>query len=479
MIDGLKPYPAYKHSDVPWLGRVPTHWHVWRLKRLFREVDVRSSTGSEVLLSLRMEHGLVRHSRVSAKPIDAPAVVGFKLVEPGQLVVNRMRASIGVLAIAREPGLVSPDYAVFDQVTAASSDYYLYLLKSPSLGRAFKSRSKGLGDGSAGFLRLYADDFYGIGVVAPPLSEQSAIVRFLDHADRRIGRYIRAKQQLIKLLEEQKQAIIHRAVTRGLDPNVRLKRSGVEWLGEVPEHWGVVPLKSISTVQSGVTLGKRYVGQTLVELPYLRVANVQSGHLDLSEMKTLAVPEDEAARNLLQAGDVLMTEGGDPDKLGRGCVWDAPISPCLHQNHVFAVRPLAAQLRPHFLAVLLQSQYAKHYFLQTAKQTTNLASTNKTTIGRFPVLLPDIEEQDAILRRLESRLREAVLVQAGIHRELTLVREYRTRLIADVVTGKVDVREAGANLPDEHDDPEPPAQYDLPVEDEEQRGADEIVDAGE
>ncbi len=291
-------------------------------------------------------------------------------------------------------------------------------------------------------------------IFIPRPDEQAAIVRFLDHASGRIERAIRAKKKLIALLNEQKQAIIHRAVTRGLDPTVPFRPSGIPWLGDIPEHWEFVPLKSLCTIQSGVTLGKSYLGEHLTEFPYLRVANVQSGRLNLKNVKTLRLPLQEAKRSMLQVGDVLMTEGGDPDKLGRGCIWNGEVSRCLHQNHVFAVRPFLARLSPQFLAALLGSHYAKVYFLRTAKQTTNLASTNKTTIGQFRVLLPSIDEQDAILRGLDVVLNPITLATSRAEREIGLLREYRTRLIADVVTGKLDVREAAAKLPEQAADAE-------------------------
>jgi type I restriction enzyme S subunit len=289
----------------------------------------------------------------------------------------------------------------------------------------------------------------------PPLPEQAAIVRFFDYADRRIRRYIRAKQKLIKLLEEQKQAIIHRAVTRGLDPDARLKPSGVAWLGDVPEHWEVARLKDAADVQTGLTLGKNYSGVATESYPYLRVANVQVGRVDLKQLKRIDVPPRDAMGATLRAGDVLMTEGGDIDKLGRGCVWRNEISECLHQNHVFAVRCRRRVLDPEFLVGLMASQHGRNYFQLTAKQTTNLASTNSTTLRAFPIMLPPLAEQQTILDEIRNQTTGIEGAAGRAHRGIVLLREYRTRLIADVVTGKLDVREAAARLPDEVKEPEP------------------------
>ena len=163
--------------------------------------------------------------------------------------------------------------------------------------------------------------------------------------------------------------------------------------GQEPEHWEVRRLKQVSTIQAGLTLGKAYRNAELIERPYLRVANVQSGHLDLSEITTVQVPLAEVKRTTLEIGDVLMTEGGDIDKLGRGCMWEGEIPGCLHQNHVFAVRPNPTDLNPAFLLALMGTMQGRNYFHATAKQTTNLLATNRTTLGEFPMYLPSIREQ--------------------------------------------------------------------------------------
>lgn len=173
----------------------------------------------------------------------------------------------------------------------------------------------------------------------PPIDTQVAIAEFLDRETARLDALVIAKQRLLDLLAEKRKAIIATAVTRGLDPKVKLRDSGVPWLGEIPAHWNASRLKFVATVQTGIALGKDFGGHALLEYPYLRVANVQDGFIDISDVKTILVPDREAAGAMLRRGDVLMNEGGDADKLGRGAVWDGAIDPCLHQNHVFALRP--------------------------------------------------------------------------------------------------------------------------------------------
>lgn len=174
--------------------------------------------------------------------------------------------------------------------------------------------------------------------------------------------------------------------------------------GSMPEEWGIKPLSECAQVQTGVAKGRKLKPAEAVTVPYLRVANVQDGFLDLSEIKYIDIRRSELNRFSLQAGDVLLTEGGDFDKLGRGFIWNAEVPVCVHQNHIFAVRPSKNLLLPEFLAYLTQSSYGKAYFLLVAHKTTNLACINTTKLKAFPALIPPLDEQHAIahvLRRVQ------------------------------------------------------------------------------
>lgn len=169
----------------------------------------------------------------------------------------------------------------------------------------------------------------------------------------------------------------------------------------VPKGWKKLSLSSVAEVRTGIAKGKNDLKNPVV-LPYLRVANVQDGYIDISDIKSIQVEQDRIDRYSLKAGDVLMTEGGDFDKLGRGDVWNGEIIPCLHQNHVFCVRTDQASLLPHFLAALSASRYGKAYFLGCAKKSTNLASINSTQLKEFPVLIPPLSEQKKITKILST-----------------------------------------------------------------------------
>ena len=446
-------YSRMKGSTADWLEEIPEHWEVLKLRHTIRSVTERNRSDLPLLSVVREKGVIVRdvEDKDENHNFIPDDLTNYKVVKRRQFAMNKMKAWQGSYGVSDHDGIVSPAYFVFD-ISGVGADYFHMAIRSKAYVPHFTCASDGvrIGQWDLSIARMREIPF-----VVPPLPEQTAIVRFLDHADRRIRGYIRAKQKLIALLEEQKQAIIHHAVTGQIDVRTgqrypAYKDSGVEWLDGVPEHWQLLRLKDVAQVHTGLTLGKDYRSTRTISLPYLRVANVQAGCLDLSRVKSIDVAADEAARATLLDGDVLMTEGGDIDKLGRGCVWRSEIPGCLHQNHIFAVR-CGGFLNPEFLVGLMGSIHGRAYFEFTAKQTTNLASTNSSTLRKFPVFLPILEEQLTILKAISEKTNGLEKAIERTNREIALVQEYRPRLIADVVTGKLDVREAAAELPEEDD----------------------------
>ena len=270
----------------------------------------------------------------------------------------------------------------------------------------------------------------------PSLDVQNSVAGYLDRETARIDRLIAEKERMLALLDEKRSALISRVVTSGLDPNATLKPSGHEWLGEIPAHWGLQRLKQLAEVRGGLTLGKQYSG-VLLQFPYLRVANVQDGYLSLDDVLTIDVPASEAAANLLAYGDVLMNEGGDIDKLGRGCVWRDEVVPCLHQNHVFAVRPHSVDA--DWLALWTSTLQAKRYFESRAKRSTNLASISGWNVKELPIPLPAIAEQLAIQQFLADKHSRLKAVRNELRGSLRLLTERRAALITAAVTGQIPV----------------------------------------
>ncbi|NNM80872.1 MAG: hypothetical protein HKM01_10580 [Gallionella sp.] len=213
----------------------------------------------------------------------------------------------------------------------------------------------------------------------------------------------------------------------------------VEWLGEVPKHWDVKRLKFVATVQTGIAKGKDNAGKSTISVPYLRVANVQDGYLDLEDVATIDIAPASLDRYRLQSGDVLMNEGGDFDKLGRGHVWHCEVDPCIHQNHVFAVRPHS--ISSEWLNLVTGTNYAQFYFMTRSKQSTNLASISSTNVMELPVVCPPLEEQQAIIAFLDSETAKFDALTLEANRAIALLQEHRSALISAAVTGKIDVRE--------------------------------------
>lgn len=317
--------------------------------------------------------------------------------------------------------------------------FLFYVLTEDRFRQAGKSAMTGAG-GLKRVPDLFTKDF---SFPLPSLAEQRQVVEFLDRETAQIDDLIGKQERLIELLAEKRQAIITHAVTKGLDPTAATKPSGVPWQGPVPEHWTVQPLKNLIRMQTGVTLGKDFSEVETETYPYLRVANVQIGYVDLSEVKEIDLPKDVATTSMLRAGDVLMTEGGDRDKLARGCIWEAPIAPCVHQNHIFAVRT-GNQLLNKFLVLALDADPARAYFYLTGKQSTNLASTNSTTVKNFRFGVPPMVEQHRVVDHLgrKTRLIDDLVDKANA--VISTLKERRSALISAAVTGKIDVREGVA-----------------------------------
>lgn len=445
MIGDLKPYPAYKDSGIPWLRQVPAAWELRRIKTLFREKDERSGQKEGLLLSLTRTRGLTPLAAASNRLSSAEDLSRYKVCQPGDIVMNRMQAWSGMFALSSYKGLVSPDYSVFTTIALSNPKYFEYLFRAPLLVEQFAQRSKGIG---SGFNRLYTADFGALHVMAPPLPEQSAIIRFLDYADRRIQRNIRAKKKLIALLNEQKQAIIHHAVTRGLDPNVRFKPSGLEWLAEVPEQWDVRKLGSIASVFNGSTPSRMQPSYWRGgDIPWLASGKVNDYLVEAaSEFVTIRALQ-ECSISLVPKGSVILGLVGQGRTRGMSALLG--IDACINQN-LAAIVP-HHEIDGRFLHHLLTSLYAP---IREIGRGGNQEALNCELVARLRLPLPPLTEQLAICEHLHNRLAGLVGAHRHVEAEINLLHEYRLRLIADVVTGKLDVREPAARLPEEVEESE-------------------------
>jgi len=300
---------------------------------------------------------------------------------------------------------------------------------------------------TTGIQNLRVFDYLNTKIAFPKKPEQQRIAAYLDASCAAIDAAVAAKRCQLETLAALRKSIIQRAVTRGISARVALESTGNAWMEQIPRGWKLVCLKRIAEIQGGLTLGKQYEGP-LIERPYLRVGNVQDGHLDLADVSVIELPASVAAGVELRPDDVLMTEGGDLDKLGRGHLWKGEIPGCLHQNHIFAVRCFLHKLKPLFLGYVTAAKYGRDYFEATGKKTTNLACTNATKVGEFPIPLPPLTEQEAICVHLDEKLAELKRIVTGIETQIATLTAYRKSLIHECVTGQrrvtdEDVRRAG------------------------------------
>ncbi|WP_321529012.1 restriction endonuclease subunit S [Sedimenticola selenatireducens] len=359
----------------------------------------------------------------------------------GDVLLAKDGSTLGTVNYIRQlprPATVNSSLAVITCNNKLDGLYVYYLFQSRPWTDLIGQLKGGMG-----VPHLFQSDLTKFPLPLPPKLEQEEISKKLDRETARIDALIEKKTLFIELLKEKRQVLITQAVTKGLNPHVVMQDSRVEWIGDAPAHWDVLSLRWCSTIQSGIALGGASKVGIKYELPYLRVANVQDGHLSLDNVKTVEVEKGQIARYALKKGDVLMNEGGDNDKLGRGAVWKGEIEPCLHQNHVFAVRP-SPHLLPEWLAYCTQSHTAKAHFRVNAKQSTNLASISSTNIKELKIPLPPLDEQQAICESIVKNLASVDTIIAKTERSIDLLKEHRSALITAAVTGQIDLREDAA-----------------------------------
>lgn len=398
-----------------------------RLGDVFEQRNERGVPGLPVM-SLTMDRGLVERSTLDRRVESELAPEKHLLVSEGDIVYNTMRMWQGVSGLARRDCLVSPAYVVCRPREGLVPEFAAYLLKAPRMVRKLRSHSQGIVEDR---LRLYFEHFASIALRIPPPDVQARLAVVFRSVDASIG----AAELLVQQSRRTCESFLSRLLSVGIAYGARHYRE-LPGIGTVPSDWQLSPLGTVAEVCSGVTLGRKLNGSCVVEVPYLRVANVQEGYTDLREVKRTRLLESELDRLLLRAGDVLMTEGGDFDKLGRGTVWQGEIEPCSFQNHIFRVRVKAGLLDPRFLALVTQSRYARAYFSLNSKQTTNLASINSRQLKAFPVVCPPIEEQRRVVDAL-GRLQEQLAANQSVLRQTLILKERMSdALLAGAAAGR-------------------------------------------
>lgn len=435
-------------NTASWFGSTPKRWRVLPARALFEE-SKRAGHEDEALLSVTIGRGVVTQSEFlseSAKKDSSNLDKSrYKLVEPGDIVYNKMRAWQGALGMSLRRGIVSPAYVVM-RPKSEPGRFLELLMRTPAFAKEAERLSYGI---TSDMWSLRPEHFKMINFPIAPADEQAAIVKYLGHAHARIDRAIAAKSNLIGLLEEQRQAIIHEAVTRGLDASVPLKDSGIPWLGEIPAHWATSRLKTL--ISAGPTNGTSPQISEDGELETFSLSAVRHGVLDVRPgdikfVSASAVPRQDDYR--LRVGDVLLVRGnGNINLVGRAAevLEDRPHG--IYPDLLIRVRPNAVT-DPRFLTMLINSRVVRQQIEVAARTAVGTFKISGDVVKNLMLVHPGLSEQVAIVRECDSR---TTSIRGSIdiaRREIELLREFRTRLTSDVVTGQADVREIAATLPE-------------------------------
>ena len=457
MIEGLKPYAEYKESDIPWAPVIPSTWQTERAKRLFTKMQRPVRPEDDVVTCFRDGMVTLRKNRRLRGFTEATVFSGYQGIRKGDLVIHGMDAFAGAIGVSDSDGKGTPVYNVCKPSPGVVASYYAHTVREMSRSQWILALAKGIRERSTDFRY----EMFGNQIVPlPPPDEQAAIVRFLDHANRKIDGFIRAKRKLIGLLNEQKQAIIHRAVTGKdevrmvkdengnssfiLQPSTLPKKpSGIPWLGDIPMHWEARAFARMSRVVRGSSPrpagDKRFFHGDF--MPWVTVGEVtKDREMYLKATDSFLTKMGAERSTMFPAGTLILTNSGAT--LGVPKILE--INACANDGIVafLGLRPLIQKPFAYlFLSTLTQR------LRDEMRQGGTQPNLNTGIVRRIVCPVPPIAEQEAILKYLEHASAPLTTAIARTEREIALMQEYRTRLTADLVTGKLDVREAAAHLP--------------------------------
>ncbi len=435
-------YDAYKDSGVDWIGSIPSHWYIKKAKFLFVESDERSNTGSEELLSVSHMTGVTPRAEKNVSMFMAEDYSGSKLCKRDDLVMNIMWAWMGALGVSAYEGIVSPSYGVYRQKNPKSfnSKYLEYLLKSTKYIEYYNQVSTGL---HSSRLRFYGHMFLNMKLGFPDLNEQDNIIGFLNKKTTEIDQAISIKEQQIALLNERKQIVIQQAVTQGLDPNVPMKDSDVEWIGLIPEHWNTITkLKHIASLKGRQGWQGLKADEYIDEGPYV-VSSAHFEGLDINWDKCPHVSRERYEMDShiqLNIADILLMKDGA--KMGKmAYISNLPDLACLN-SHLLLIRSLKTQdeffFDSKYMLYFMLSEKFQDY-VQVKGTGTTFMGISQESIGNFPIALPSLYEQIQIASFLDQKMLELEKGKDLLLTQIAKLKEYKTTLINDAVTGKIKV----------------------------------------
>ena len=434
----LNPYPKYKKTDIDYFDKIPLHWNILPNRAIFEERNTKNTT-NEALLSVTIRQGVIKQKELlensSKKDSSNMDKSIYKLVLEGDLSYNKMRMWQGAVGVSKYRGIVSPAYIVLKSRRNAYSDYFHFLFRTPTYIKELHRYSYGICDDQ---LSLRFKDFKLIKSVLPPLEEQKNISAFIYAKENKIKKFIQNKLRLIKLLKEQKQAIINQAVTRGINSNVKMKPSGVEWLGDIPENWKIFQLKRIAKFNPSKSelFSSTVVSDIAVFLPMEAVS--VDGKINCKEKRK--VSEIWNGFSYFKKGDVVVAKITPCFENGKGAHLDFLATNFGFGTTEFVVIRPSKKICGGFLYfITMTSRFRKN----GEEAMTGAAGQKRVPtdfMKSYIVALPNIEEQLEILNFIKQKNNEIDRTIKKTKTEIELIQEYRTRLISDVVTGKLDVR---------------------------------------
>ena len=434
----MNSYPSYKDSGVEWIGEIPSSWSVKRNKYITTPKKDKSEDGSEELLSVSEYLGVVPRSVIREGEdhlTRSESLEGYLKVSKGDLVNNIMLMWKKGLGVSKYDGIVSPSYSVFS-FNKSIPTYHHYLFRTDLYITEFRKNSTGIIQSR---LRLYDDDFGFIYSYLPPIDEQKQIVSFLDTKTKKIDTLIEKTEQKIKLLKEKRTSLINHCVTKGLNPNVEMKDSGVEWIGEIPKDWNIIPLKFVGDFQNGIGKGSEFFGSGF---PFMNYGDVYNNEITpISVDGKVQSDEIERERYSVLRGDVFFTRTSESkDDIGVSSVCLKTLDESVFSGFVIRFRFFDNSHIPEYSRYHFQTHWKK-VFIESKMNIVTRSSLSQQVLGQLPVLIPSNEQQKQIIEYLDEQTQK---IDSTIEKEtqrMDLLKEYRQSLISDVVTGKVDVRD--------------------------------------
>jgi restriction endonuclease S subunit len=434
-------YDSYKDSGVDWLGEIPEGWDTRRLKYVLSERNERSKTGEEPLLMVSQKYGLVIRADYHDKATVALSNIDSKIVYKNDLVFNKLKAHLGVFYKSEIDlkGIVSPDYAVYRSKAYIEDLKFLELLfRLPLYIQQFIIRATGVAEG---LIRLYTSELFDLPVPIPPLFEQKNILEFIDNKFVKIDQAIALKQQQIAKLEEYKQIVIQNAVTKGLNPDAPMKDSGVDWIGDIPEHWSITRIKNCLSPPVNGVWGEDPASDKKDNTVVLRVADFDRKNYTISD-KNLTYRKistnDFNSRKLVK-GDLLIEKsgGGNKSLVGFVVIFDKNY-PAVTSNFVASATP-NTDFKSEFLLYFLSSLYALRRNYLSIKQTTGIQNLDISSYFNELICVPSYREQKSIIQFIELKLNKFKETTLSLESQIDRLKEYKTILINQAVTGKIKV----------------------------------------